>query len=110
MFVTVFNQNPIRDQTIGICYIDLESGLNSGKISRNQERNDKPQWFVLVIEDIKLGQFLAGITIIDKKNFRPQKELRFAADELATYQISLFILGLRNLNNNSIVAIRKPYV
>ena len=28
MFVTVFNKNPIRDQTIGICYIDLQKGLN----------------------------------------------------------------------------------
>lgn len=27
MFVTAYNKNPIRDQTIGICYIDLENGL-----------------------------------------------------------------------------------
>jgi len=64
MFVTAYNKNPLRDQTIGICYIDLENGLKKGYFTKNQQRNNKPKWFDLVIEDVKLGRFLAGITII----------------------------------------------
>ena len=111
MFVTAYNKNPLRDQTIGICYIDLENGLKKGHFTRNQQRNNKPKWFDLVIEDVKLGRFLAGITIIDKKNrLKPEKDLVFQPEELTTYTISLSILGLRNLNNGGLVAIRKPYV
>ena len=111
MFVTAYNKNPLRDQTIGICYIDLENGLKKGHFTRNQQRNDKPKWFDLVIEDVKLGRFLAGITIIDKKNrLQPVKEIVFQPEELTTYQISLSILGLRNLTNGGLIAIRKPYV
>lgn len=64
MFVTVFNKNPIRDQTIGVCYIDLEKGLKDGSVKKNTNFNKEPRWFNLNIEDINLGRFLAGITII----------------------------------------------
>jgi Ca2+-dependent lipid-binding protein len=39
MFVTAFNKNPIKDQTIGICYIDLQRGLREGWVGKNQHRN-----------------------------------------------------------------------
>lgn len=49
MFVTAFNKNPIRDQTIGVSYIDLEKGLKDGSIKRNTNFNNQPRWFNLNI-------------------------------------------------------------
>ena len=45
MFVKVLNKNPIKDQPIGVCYIDLEKGLKNKTISKNVNTNKDPQWY-----------------------------------------------------------------
>lgn len=110
MFVTAFNKNLIHDQTIGVCYIDLEKGLRDKKILKNVNFNQQPQWYDLRIEDMNLGSFLMGITVIEKNKLTPSKELAFMENELSTFEIDLFILGLRNLKNSGLVSIRRPYI
>jgi len=108
--VTVFNKNAITDQAIGTCYINLYEHLTRRTILTNTNFNHSPQWFDIEIDGNSYGRFLAGITII-KTKLPLLNGIVFEEDDLETYEINLFVLGLRCLkSSNSIVSIRKPII
>jgi len=80
LIVTVLNKNPLNDQAIGTCWINLHDEFKNKKIDLNTNYNKIPQWYDITIDGNFYGKFLAGITILNNNKIKPKEQITFFED------------------------------